>query len=207
MNRGPFIFIGVFAIISLSWALTLIKPIEEAGHLEAIGIGNDRIPRALTGAANQGREVYQELGCVSCHTQQVRLRGMDIERGWGDRQTMAIDYIDQSPVYTGFSRVGPDLSNVGLRLIDPDWHLLHFYNPRITSEGSNMPSYSFLFEKREIVGQRSDRALELEGAFDPGDGYEVVPTRRAEALVAYMLSLKFDYELDEAPTPEKVAYK
>lgn len=208
MNRGPFIFLGVLIVISLSWALTLVKPIEEAGNLSPIGTGDDRIPSLPTGLAQQGMKVYQELGCIACHSQQVRgLVGADLERGWGQRQSMPLDYIDQSPVFTGSYRIGPDLSNVGQRRDDAAWHYLHFYDPQITSPGTNMPSYGFLFETRPIVGQRSVRALDLPEGFRPPEGYEVVPTSRADALVAYMLDLNLDYEIPEAPSPEKLASK
>jgi cytochrome c oxidase cbb3-type subunit 2 len=63
-----------------------------------------------------------------------------------------------------------------------------------------MPPYPFLFEVREIRGQPSKRALTSLGEFAPPPGYEVVPTARAEALVAYMLSLlTSDAPLPEAP--------
>jgi len=35
----------------------------------------------------------------------------------------------------------------------------------------------------------------------PPEGYEVVPTYEAEALVAYLLSLNRNYPLPEAPEP------
>lgn len=208
MNRGPFIFIGVLIIVSLSWAVTLVKPIQEAGHLVPIGKGEARVPALMSGLAERGREVYQEQGCVNCHTQQtLALVGSDMERGWGSRQSMPLDYIDQSPVFTGYNRVGPDLASVGTRRTDAAWHYQHFYNPQITSPGSNMPPFAFLFEVRPVVGEGSNRALDLPGAYRAEDGFEVVPTRDAEALVAYMLGLSQAYEIEEAPTPEKLAYK
>lgn len=207
MNRGPFIFIGVLIIVSVSWALTLVKPIEEGGHLLPLGAGADRKPALQMGLSDQGREVYQELGCIACHTQQVRVTaGKDVARGWGDRQTVALDYIDQNPVFTGSYRVGPDLTNVGARRSDVAWHLLHLYNPQITSKGSNMPSYSFLFEKRKVVGEGSDRALKLDGAFAPEAGYEIVPSRKAEALASYLAHLQVGYDIEEAPSPDKLTY-
>lgn len=208
MNRGPFIFIGLLVIVSLSWAVTLVKPIQEAGNLSPMLEGGARIPTLVDGLALRGREVYQEQGCVNCHTQQTLATvGTDIERGWGTRQSMPLDYVDQSPVFTGYNRVGPDLANVGARRSEADWHYLHFYNPEITSPGSNMPPFAYLFHTRPIVGERSNRALELPEGFQPEDGYEVVPTPEADALVAYMLSLSQDYEIREAPTPEKLAHK
>ena len=62
-------------------------------------------------------------------------------------------------------------------------------------EGSIMPSFAFLYEKQEIGGKPSDKALPLEGV---EEGYEIVPSRRAEALVAYLKSLRLDYALPEA---------
>ncbi len=67
-----------------------------------------------------------------------------------------------------------------------------------------MPPFAFLFETREIDGAPSDDALEFppDSKYGPEDGYEVVPTHRAKALVEYLLSLKLDYSLPEAPILE-----
>ena len=207
MNRGPFIFLGVFIILSLSWAMVVNKPIQETGHLSPVFDEEQggRLPYGVKGAAEQGKLAYQEFGCIACHTQQVRVSsGLDLQRNWGERQSVARDYIDQLPVLIGNTRLGPDLSNVGLRRTDTDWHLLHFYNPQITSKDSNMPGYSFLYETREIVGEASARALKLPVEYAVADGYEVIPTRKAEALAAYMKSLKVTYDLEEAPKSNEV---
>jgi cytochrome c oxidase cbb3-type subunit 2 len=207
MNRGPFIFLGVFIILSLTWALVINKPIQETGHLSPIFDTEQggRLPIRITGGAAQGKLVYQEFGCIACHTQQVRVAaGFDLERGWGERQSVARDYLDQTPVLIGNSRLGQDLSNVGKRQTDADWHMLHFYNPQITSKGSNMPAMPFLFETREIVGEATSRALKLPAEYAVADGYEVIPSRKAEALVAYMKILKVTYDLKEAPKSNDV---
>jgi len=208
MNRGPFIFIGLLVVLSISWSFTLVKPIKEAGDLQARVVQGEWIPPRLTGLAAQGREVYRQQGCVSCHTQQTRATsGNDIARGWGSRHSMPLDYVEQDVVFTGFARMGPDLANVGERRPDVDWHLLHFYDPQITSKGSNMPSFRFLFEKRLIEGEPSDRALKLPESYALDEAYEIVPTRAAEALAAYMASLTQTYDILEAPAPEKLAFK
>src|SRR5690606_10625646 len=135
-NRGPFIFLGIFAIVSLSWGLLLVKPSLD-GQREPSLAGGQRIPAAIGGQAAHGREIYQELGCIACHTQQVRVvSGSDIARGWGSRQTVAQDYIDQTPVFTGSARVGPDLSNVGARRPEREWHLRHLYDARLQAPQS-----------------------------------------------------------------------
>lgn len=200
MNRGPFIFLGVFFLVSLTWAFSIYKPVVDSGdaqpHVTPDGVVQERV---LVGIAAQGREVYQQLGCVACHTQQIRVAsGSDISREWGTRQSVIQDYIDEDRSLAGTRRIGPDLRNVGDRLNDAAWHHLHFYNPQITSEGSNMPAYAFLYETREIKGEKSARALDVPEEFAPEGDYEVVPTRRADALVAYMLNLK-EYELETAP--------
>jgi len=198
MNRGPFIFLGMFFILALSFSYTVYKPIAEFGHLAAVVDGEGRKPGVRPGLAQQGEIEYRKLGCVTCHTQQTRLTsGFDIERGWGERQSVARDYIDQKRALIGDRRIGQDLTNVGARRDDREWHLLHFYNPRTVSEKSNMPSYAYLYETRKIVGERSINALKLSEGFEVEPGFEVIPTQRAEAL-----SLKTNYALDEAPSPE-----
>ena len=94
---------------------------------------------------------------------------------------------------------GPDLSNIGQRQPSADWHLSHLYNPQITSKGSIMPPYAFLFEKRKIGATPASNAVKLTGEFAPPPGYEIVPTEEAKNLVAYLISLKADAALPEAP--------
>jgi len=65
-----------------------------------------------------------------------------------------------------------------------------------------------LFEvRKEINGTPSADALtSLPKEFAPADGYEVVPKLEAKQLVAYLLSLRADAPLYEAPfTPVTTA--
>jgi cbb3-type cytochrome oxidase cytochrome c subunit len=126
-------------------------------------------------------------------------RGPDIARGWGPRRTVAADYLFDHPVMLGSQRVGPDLANIGLRLPDPNWHLRHLYAPRLDVKGSTMPPYRFLFEQHRSGRKPSPEALRLPGEFAPPPGYEIVPRPEATALVAYLLSLRSDAPLFEAP--------
>ncbi len=61
----------------------------------------------------------------------------------------------------------------------------------------------WLFREQKIAGQAANNALKLEGAEKPRPGYEIVPTAEGESLVAYLLSLKRDYSLPEAPEPKE----
>jgi len=125
--------------------------------------------------------------------------GPDIARGWGKRRSVAEDFLFDYPVMPGAQRIGPDLASIGLRWPDPTWHLLHLYAPRSQVDDSTMPPYRFLFETRRIERALSPEALPLTGSLAPPPGYEVVPKAEARALVAYLMSLRADAPLFNAP--------
>jgi cbb3-type cytochrome oxidase cytochrome c subunit len=186
-------------------------------------------PVQRTGEATLGLQVYRAYGCAACHTTQIgqdgvicdvvlsgtnplavknmlaslKLTGLskeeadavsgqitakggktethviptgpDISRtGWGMRHSVAEDFLWDNPVQLGNVRVGPDLSNVGMRY-PADWQFKHLYDPKSVVNTSTMPSFKFLFEKN--------------GA----------PTEDAKNLVAYLLSLRADVPLHDAP--------
>jgi cytochrome c oxidase cbb3-type subunit 2 len=207
MNRGPLIFLGIFFALAFSWTGVVLTNQIQYGSLTPFydqGEGKT-FPEQRSGLAERGRLVYQDLGCLYCHSQQVRRPGFgaDTERGWGERQSVARDYVNDKRVYLGTMRTGPDLRNIGARQPSPDWHFLHLFDPQLTSPGSIMAPFGFLYEYRRIVGERSPKALKLPGDYAKRrsldtPGYELVPTARAEALVAYLLSLKDTYEFPEA---------
>jgi len=197
MKNGPLFILGLFFALALSWAGLALGTHAQLGDLQPYydDLEGKAFPQRAPGIASRGQLVYQDLGCMSCHTQQVRRPsyGADEARGWGSRQSVARDYVHQNRPLLGQNRLGPDLANFGKRAeaagttkIDL---LVDLYNG---SQG--MPAYRFLFEEREIVGQTSGNALH---GVAP-DGYELVPTEHAETLVAYLLSLKQIYEYPEA---------
>ena len=201
MNRAPLIFLGIFFTLAFSWTGIILSNQISYGKLQPITdeTENKSYPESLPGLAAQGKLVYQDLGCLYCHSQQVRRPGFgaDDKRGWGDRQSVARDYIREGRVLLGTMRTGPDLRNIGARQTSRDWHLLHLYDPQITSKGSIMAPFPFLFEKHKIVGQPSPKAMKLPAPYTPEPGYEIVPTPRAEALVAYLQNLKDTYAYPE----------
>jgi cytochrome c oxidase cbb3-type subunit 2 len=209
-------FLGIVAALGISWAGIVLGSNAQLGSLAPYYDDNEQtaFPQWMSGQAARGQLVYKDLGCVACHTQQVRRPGFgsDQERGWGDRQSVARDYIYQPFPQIGSSRIGPDLANVGDRKPSaPDADdLLHL----LYTGSSGMPSYGFLFEKRRVgVGaQPSQDALKLIGSQKPADGWEIVPTTRATALAAYLVNLKNPYMYPEsapvaAPKPEGEAPK
>lgn len=202
MNRMPLLFVGIFFTFSFAWAGLVLVPYFQIGLLPAyVDDSGVEFPPPRSGLAEHGKAVYAANGCVYCHSQQIRgeHQGSDIARGWGIRRTVPRDYINDRPVFLGTMRTGPDLTNLGVRLNDEKWHYKHLYNPRSVYPTSTMPPFRWLFEKRRITGDPSPEALELTGELAPEEGYEVVPTYEAKALVAYLISLKRDYALPEAP--------
>jgi cbb3-type cytochrome oxidase cytochrome c subunit len=125
--------------------------------------------------------------------------GADIARGWGLRRSVAEDFLWDAPVQLGNIRIGPDLANVGARLPDANWQLLHLYAPQSVVKNSAMPPFRFLFETKKIGDAPLADALQLPKEFAPPAGYEVVPTDDAENLAAYLLSLRADVPLHDAP--------
>ncbi len=200
MKNGPLFVIGIFAALTVSWAGIVLGSNAQLGALTPYYDDNEgtSFPQRTSGLAVQGQLVYRDLGCAACHTQQVRRPdfGSDQARGWGDRQSVARDYIFEVRPQLGALRYGPDLSNFAARqpnapTADELMRLLYTGEPV-------HPAYRYLFETRRIVGERSDRALNLTGSYAAPAGFEVRPTARAEALVSYLLSLNHSYEYPEA---------
>jgi cytochrome c oxidase cbb3-type subunit II len=201
MKNGPIFFLGLLAAVAISWAGIVLGSHAQLGSLppyfdQAQG---QIFPREPGGIAARGQLVYADLGCAACHTQQV-LRpnfGSDQARGWGDRQSVARDYIHQFRPQLGASRFGPDLATFGTRVEQTEnpAAALHTF---LYAGSATHPRYRFLYEEEPIVGQRSLWALNLVGPDAPPPGLQVVPSERARSLVSYMLTLKMPYDYPEA---------
>lgn len=219
MNNLPLIFLGVFFTLAASWTGLVLSSQIQLGDLEPMtaeyaldsenkpipGVpmpDEDVYPRKPLGLAMEGKLVYESQGCMYCHSQQVRRDGFgsDFQRGWGARQSVARDYIRQDKVLLGTMRTGPDLANIGTRQRSEEWQHLHLYNSRYFYKNSTMPYFRYLYEKREMTGEAASPGAYALPA--PDEGYEIVPSRRAEALVAYLISLQQDYDLPEAKRAE-----
>jgi cytochrome c oxidase cbb3-type subunit II len=154
------------------------------------GIELSRVPAGagvepLTALEAQGREVYVASGCSYCHTQQVR--PVDEDKVFG-RPSAASDFKYQTPELLGSERTGPDLTNIGVRQPSSVWQYIHLYDPRAVVPESIMPSFDWLFK---VVDQAPAGVspVPLPRAYAPAHGV-VVPTREAQALIAYLAALK-----------------
>jgi cytochrome c oxidase cbb3-type subunit II len=214
MNSGPMLFLGLFATMACSWTGFVLAPQLQLGGLtqtNTVVVGDaltQTYPLPLPGEAHAGAEVYRANGCAACHTEIVRSPvrppdpdlGPDIQRNWGVRRSLAEDYLFEQPVMLGSQRIGPDLANFGRRS-DTNGIYLRLYDPGLITHGSVMPPFRFLFEIRKIGLFPSPEALVLPDQDAPPTGYEVVPSAQARALAAYLLSLRQDGYLFEAPPP------
>jgi len=203
MNKLPLLFIGILATFGSAWLGIVAYAYVNLGSLQPL-VSEDTgglLPPPLSGSAIAGQKVYAASGCIYCHSQQVRPASLstDIAKGLGPRRTVARDYINERTVFLGTMRTGPDLTNIGVRQPSVAWHHQHLFEPAQLSEGSIMPSYRYLYKVRKIQGQPSAEAVTVSGPHAPGPGYEVVPTQEAKDLVAYLISLKRNYPLPEAP--------
>jgi cytochrome c oxidase cbb3-type subunit 2 len=203
MNKLPLLFIGILATFGSAWLGIVAYAYVNLGSLQPL-VSEETgglLPPPLSGSAIAGQKVYAANGCLYCHSQQVRPASLstDIAKGLGPRRTVARDYINERTVFLGTMRTGPDLTNIGVRQPSVAWHHQHLFEPAQLSEGSIMPSFRYLYKVRKIQGQPSAEAITVTGPNAPGPGYEVVPTQEAKDLVAYLISLKRNYPLPEAP--------
>ena len=204
MNRSTLLIAGIVGSFALSTFVLILVPQMQLGGMQPQfaddeGKITDIYPIENRGVVHAGRAVYISEGCIYCHSQQVRdvQNGADLERGWGIRRTVARDYMFDKPHLLGTMRTGPDLANIGARQKSRDWHYLHLYNPQITSAGSIMPQFPFLFnvvsESRAIPSE----AVKLPEKWATTPTY-IVPKDRAKYLVDYLITLDKSYDVPEA---------
>lgn len=163
---------------------------------------NGALPQTLvTGLdVETANDLIQRLNAGGCKAEvDILATGADITRGWGVRQSVAADYLYDDPVQLGSLRAGPDLSNIGVREPNLNWQLVHLYDPQAETANSTMPPFRYLFKVQKIGDAPSPDALNLPKAFAPPAGYEVVPSSAAKNLAAYLLSLRENVPLYEAP--------
>jgi cytochrome c oxidase cbb3-type subunit 2 len=192
MNRYLSIFAGALLTVGFAFVVLVFVP-----HLQLASVP---APAALAPYADStlaGRRVYVSLGCLYCHSQQVRAPsfGSDQVRGWG-RASYPEDYAYDRPHQLGTMRTGPDLMNIGSRQPSRDWHLAHLYEPRAVTPGSLMPAFPFLFEVKDRA-EMGDEIVNLPEGVGPA-GKVVIAGRDARVLVSYLVSMRHEYPVGQA---------
>ena len=184
------IVVGSYLLLVL---LVAVLPAMEMDRLHPPG---ERIPNELV---ERGRELYLSYGCITCHTQQIRgderlasevtgeIPVLPADRRFGlDQPTRASEYAGEDPPLFGSQRTGPDLTAVGTRMPNPDWHYWHLYDPRSVSPDSNMPSLPWLFRIGDEAGPGEEVVAPL-ASLDIVGG-RLIARPDAVALVEYLLS-------------------
>lgn len=140
-----------------------------------------------------GRDLYIREGCVSCHSQQIRMLSSEVQR-YGP-YSLAGESVYDHPFLWGSKRTGPDLARVGQRYSD-DWHRVHLRDPRAVVKESNMPAYPWL-QHNTVEGvdvQAKMRALVRLGVPYSQEQIDAAPEAlvgktEEDAIVAYLQGL------------------
>lgn len=213
MNNLLKFSIGILATLGFAWLAFVVASVRQFGDLtpEAQFLEDDGsrppdadlFPKDLSGLAKQGAEDYLSLGCMTCHTQQVRLEeaGFDVERGWGKRPSMPRDYVLQDHVMLGNTRIGPDLANFGMREHENNWLHQHLFEPQSVVPDSICPPSPFLYQ---IADEAKKGSIEIPDREENNQTRHVIPSLRANRIVAYLQGLNQDYELPEMSFSESV---
>ena len=112
----------VFLALLSAWVGQVAIGYIQVGRLEPVlnEETNYTEPPVPSGLAQTGARVFASEGCIECHSLSVRgpTGSADLTRGWGQRRSVPRDYLFREPALVGFSRIGPDLSNIGERIKD-----------------------------------------------------------------------------------------
>jgi len=156
-NYLPFTILIFFAV-AIGGMVQIIPSllVNQAANME------DRLQVPYTPLELAGRDIYVSEGCYNCHSQMIRTLVPDVMR-YGPTEEQGYSRMGESlydhPHQWGSKRTGPDLAREGGPLVEGSesvrsgrrsdlWHFNHFWDPRQTSPGSNMPPYQFLFENK-----------------------------------------------------------
>ncbi len=136
--------------ITVAARLQQMEPTETAWDWQPGEEVTDPAGSGMTGEPYRGYQLYTSQGCVYCHTQYIREE--DIPTGWAAGAKKADvtepgDFVEYPYTLLGTQRNGPDLTIVGRRLSDMQYHVEHFKHPRQFKPQSIMPSYAHLSEE------------------------------------------------------------
>lgn len=97
-----------------------------------------------------GEKIFAIEGCWYCHSDQTRTLVQDLVLNGSDSYpappSSANEYVFQEITFLSTRRIGPDLSRVGVKRPNRDWHKAHFWSPKTASVGSIMPSFRHFFD-------------------------------------------------------------
>ncbi|GEA51626.1 peptidase S41 [Vibrio inusitatus NBRC 102082] len=180
-----------FGVAAFSFVVWVLPGFFVTPHLATISDAKPYSPLEL-----EGRDVYMSQGCHVCHTQMVR--NLEAERLRYGRPNKMEDDIYEHTFLWGSSRIGPDLTNIGLKYTE-DWQIQHLKDPQSLVPESIMPPFKWLFEQPldSAITAKKMQALRKLGVPYHDDeianaAQEVKGKTKGDALVAYLMSLGVD---------------
>jgi cytochrome c oxidase cbb3-type subunit I/II len=204
-----------FLALITQGVLPFFEPSATTNHVTAV-IRNDigQLKWVQTSATDYtpletaGRRIYLREGCWYCHSQYVRPVTGETRR-WGP-VSEAGEYAYDVPHLFGTRRIGPDLTREGLKYSN-EWHLAHFWNPRMLTPDSIMDPYSGLFDApsgavKIVKDTASNNTLErnevTERLFDFASKEQVRITPNADGLLFVPRAAQGKYPVVWTPNNE-----
>ena len=140
-KESSFVFIsGVIAIAIFTYFFGYLFPKQQSEILVSESLNNTI---EVSNEELKGAEIYNQLNCQSCHTQNVRVVIPDSQNG----KVLKNKYAEQALILnTGLIRIGPDLSNSASRepTNNPQWLSRYLKDSSSVRENVPHPNYDFL---------------------------------------------------------------
>ena len=140
-KESSFAFIsGVIAIAIFTYFFGYLFPKQQSENLVSESLNNTI---EVSNEELKGAEIYNQLNCQSCHTQNVRVVIPDSQNG----KVLKNKYAEQAVNHnTGLIRIGPDLSNSASRepTNNPQWLSRYLKDSSSVRENVPHPNYDFL---------------------------------------------------------------
>ena len=136
---------GVFGVVLFTYVFAYSLPKQQSEDLVAASLNNTI---AVTDEVLKGAEIYNQMNCQSCHTQNVRVLIPDSQNG----KVLKNKYAEKSIVLnTGLIRIGPDLSSSGSRepTNNAQWLSRYLKDSSSVRDDIPHPNYDFL-EKQDF---------------------------------------------------------
>ena len=140
-KESSFVFIsGVIAIAIFTYFFGYLLPKQQSENLVSESLNNTI---EVSTEELKGAEIYNQLNCQSCHTQNVRVVIPDSQNGKVLKNKFAEEAVIQN---TGLIRIGPDLSNSASRepTNNPQWLSRYLKDSSSVRENVPHPNYDFL---------------------------------------------------------------
>lgn len=176
-NWVPFTILVFFAAAIGGAAQIIPTVISQKGEYV-----EERVQKLYTPLELAGRDLYITEGCYNCHSQMIRMLPGDIMR-YGDYSRIG-ESIYNHPHQWGSKRTGPDLAREG-GLRSDAWHYNHLLDPRETSNGSIMPSYYWLADKKtdfKALPKKIATLRQLGVPYEAMDQHAILDNARVQAL-------------------------